>query len=150
VFMRNWPYAWAEAEAEGSPVKGRVDFTTLPTVDGRPGAGTLGGWQLAVNAKSSVRRRDAAVALIRFLTSADSMRALQAAYGRNPPRRSLYKDDRLRDAFLHARPRPVTPYYGMLSDALQSEFSAAISGIRAPAEALRRAQAQADRITGAR
>jgi multiple sugar transport system substrate-binding protein len=47
-----------------------------------------------------------------------------------------------------ARPRPVTPYYPMLSDVLQGEFSAAVSGIRTPAEALRRAQAQSDRIMG--
>jgi multiple sugar transport system substrate-binding protein len=47
-----------------------------------------------------------------------------------------------------AKPRPVTPYYGMVSDILQSEFSAAISGIRSPEEALRRAQAQCDRVMG--
>ena len=45
-----------------------------------------------------------------------------------------------------ARPRPVTPYYGMISDSLQGEFSAAISGIRSPEEALQRAQSQVDRV----
>ena len=47
-----------------------------------------------------------------------------------------------------ARPRPVTPYYGMLADVLQSEFSAAVAGVRSPAAAMRRAQASIDHITG--
>jgi multiple sugar transport system substrate-binding protein len=50
-----------------------------------------------------------------------------------------------------ARPRPVTPYYPMITDALQAEMSAALVGIRPPAEALRRAQAFVDHLTrGAR
>ena len=43
-----------------------------------------------------------------------------------------------------ARPRPVTPFYPVLSDALQGEFSAAIAGLRPPGEALVRAQARFD------
>ena len=43
----------------------------------------------------------------------------------------------------------MTPYYPLISDTLQAELSAAITGIRAPAEALRRAQAQIDHLTGA-
>jgi multiple sugar transport system substrate-binding protein len=41
----------------------------------------------------------------------------------------------------------VTPYYNLLSDVLQSEFSAAISGVRSSESALRRAQSQIDRLT---
>jgi hypothetical protein len=36
----------------------------------------------------------------------------------------------------------------LAADALQGELSAAVSGLRSPAEALRRAQAQADAIAG--
>ena len=46
--------------------------------------------------------------------------------------------------------RPITPYYMMLSDVLQGEFSAAITGVRTPAEALARAQSLVDRLTGMR
>ena len=45
-------------------------------------------------------------------------------------------------------PRPATPYYAMIADTLQAEFSAAISGIRSPAAALHRAQALANHIMG--
>jgi multiple sugar transport system substrate-binding protein len=48
----------------------------------------------------------------------------------------------------HAKPRPVTPYYNLLSDVLQSEFSGAIAGIRSPEAALGRAQKQVDYLTG--
>ena len=83
---------------------------------------------------------------------------LALAYGRNPARRASYDDARLRERapFIagllpfveRARARPVTPYYMLVADALQGELSAAVSGLRTPAEALRRAQAQADAIAG--
>jgi multiple sugar transport system substrate-binding protein len=157
VFMRNWPYAWEEAERQGSPIRGKVGFAPLPSVRGEPGPGVLGGWQLAINARSPQRKRKAALALVAHLTSVESNVALALAYGRNPPRRSAYQHPELRArapfiAALYpilerARPRPVTPYYNLLSDALQSEFSAAVSGVRSPDLAVRRAQQQIDRIT---
>jgi len=48
----------------------------------------------------------------------------------------------------HARPRPVTPYYNMLSDVLQSEFSAAVAGLRSPEEVLEQVQRQVDYLSG--
>lgn len=159
VFMRNWPYAYGEAQKEGSPIRGKVDFAPLPTIDGTPGAGTLGGWQLAVNAHSSPSKRRIAARLIAHLTSAESNLKMALAYGRNPPRRALYDDPRLLEAapFIarlkpiveHARPRPVTPYYSLLSDVLQSEFSAAVADVRPVDESLARIQRRVDQITGA-
>ena len=86
----------------------------------------------------------------------DYMLALN--YARNPPRPAVYEDPRLRaaDPFIanlkdmveRSRPRPVTPYYNLISDVLQSEFSAAVAGLRTPEEALQRAQKQVDHLTG--
>lgn len=156
VFMRNWPYALPLLEAPGSPVRGRVAIAPLPTVDGTPGPGALGGWLLAVSAGAPPARRAAAVRLVAHLTSPDAALTLAVAYGRNPALRALYADPRLRRSapamaaleplLARARPRPMTPYYGLVADALQGELSAAVSGLRPPAEALRRAQAQIDRI----
>jgi multiple sugar transport system substrate-binding protein len=158
VFMRNWPYAWEEAQKPDSPIRGKVGITTLPTVSGEPGWGTLGGWQLAVNAHVSEKRKDAAQRLIAHLTSPEANVMMALSYGRNPPRPAVYKDPRLveRVPFIasllgmveNARPRPVTPYYNLLSDVLQSEFSAAIAGIRTPETALKQAQRQVDHLTG--
>lgn len=158
AFMRNWPYAYREAQREGSPVRGRVAISPLPTRSGEPGHGALGGYLLAINERSPAYKREAALRFVAHLTSADAGVTMALAYGRNPPRRAPYDDPRLttgapqiaslRPVVEAARPRPVTPYYSMISDALQSELSAAITGIRAPAEALRRAQALVDHITG--
>ncbi|MDQ3263450.1 MAG: ABC transporter substrate-binding protein [Myxococcota bacterium] len=155
VMMRNWPYAWDEAQKEGSPIAGKVAFAPLPTLSGEPGWGTLGGWQLAVNAHLPPQRRERAIALVRQLTSEAAMLRLAQAYGRNPPRRSVYEQPEvapfisaLLPIFERARPRPVTPYYGLMSDAIQSEFSAAIVGVDSPATALQRLQRQLDRIAG--
>jgi len=157
VFMRNWPYAFAEAQGTDSPIRGKVGFAALPTASGEPGYGTLGGWQLAINTHVSSSRSEAARRLIRHLTSPSAMRTMALAYGRNPPRRSVYLDPQVQErapfiaALLpiveRARPRPVSPYYAMLSDTLQAEFSAAISGIRPVNDALARAQRRADFVT---
>ncbi len=152
VFMRNWPYAFGELQKEGSAVRGRVGIAPLPTASGEAGAGALGGWQLAINARIDPTRRAAAIELVRALTSTEANVRFARAYGRNPPRRSAYEAPGMEPftALLpmleRASPRPVTPYYGMVSDILQSEFSAAISGVRSPEDALRRAQQQVDRV----
>ncbi|MCI0573067.1 MAG: ABC transporter substrate-binding protein [Myxococcaceae bacterium] len=156
VFMRNWPYAWSELQAPGSPVRGRVGWAPLPTESGEAGAGTLGGWQLALNAHTPPERREDALRLIAHLASADANLLMALHYARNPPRRSVYAAPALHDgapfiasllpAIERARPRPVTPYYNLVADILQSEFSAAINGIRTPEAAMERAQRLVDHL----
>lgn len=157
VFMRNWPYAWAEAQAVGSPIRGKVAATPLPTLTGEPGAGTLGGWQIGLNVHMKPSHRKAALALLAHLTSPEANLMLATDYARNPARSSAYDSEvlkarapfiaGLRDALSLARARPKTPYYNLLSDTLQGEFSAAISGVRTPERAMERAQQQIDRMT---
>jgi multiple sugar transport system substrate-binding protein len=161
AFMRNWPYAWPLLQEEGSPVRGKVGVAPLPTQDGSPGPGALGGWLLGVSAHAPPARRAAAARLVAHLTSPEASRVLALAYGRNPARRATYEDPQVleRSPFIagllpiveRARARPVTPYYMLVADALQGELSAAVSGLRSPEAALRRAQAQVDAIaTGPR
>jgi trehalose/maltose transport system substrate-binding protein len=87
VFMRNWPYAWALANAKDSPVKDKVGVAVLPKggPDGKH-SGTLGGWQLSVSQYSE--NQEAAIALAKYLTSAEEQkrRALVASF--NPTRPS--------------------------------------------------------------
>jgi multiple sugar transport system substrate-binding protein len=158
LFMRNWPYAWAEAAKAGSPIRGKVGVAPLPTLRGEPGHGTLGGFELAINANALPQKRELAFELAAHLTSEESNLALALDYGRSPARRATYDDPRLAKGAPMlanllpildlARSRPKTPYYAMISDTLQGEFSAAVTGIRTPQEALKRAQAQVDHITG--
>ena len=156
LFMRNWPYAWNIFEREGSPVKGKVGVGPLPSfVNGRS-LSALGGWQLGVNAFA--KRPEEAEELIRFLTRRETQRTLALTLGYKPTRTSLYTDGALTakqpflaglyPIFMKARPRPVTPYYMMISQVMQPEFSAALSGIRTPQEALESARKQVEHILG--
>jgi multiple sugar transport system substrate-binding protein len=157
LFMRNWPYAWNIFEAQGSPVRGKVGVAVLPAFSGHEPASTLGGWQLGVNKYS--RHAAEAERFVKFLTSYDAQKKLALTIGYKPTLRSLYADPELRaaqpfiaglyDVFERARPRPVTPYYMMISQVLQPELSAVISGIKEPEEALAEAERQAEFILSA-
>jgi trehalose/maltose transport system substrate-binding protein len=140
VFMRNWPYAWALANSEGSPVKGKVGVAPLPK-GGPQGkhTGTLGGWQLAVSRYS--KAKDQAIDLVKYLTSQaeQKRRAIEGAY--NPTYRSLYQDPQVLAAnpmfgnlfqtFTHAvaRPSRVTgTKYNRVSNAFWNAVHATLSG----------------------
>ncbi|GAC1593825.1 MAG: ABC transporter substrate-binding protein [Myxococcales bacterium] len=156
VFLRNWPYVHALAEAEGSPVRGKVGVAPLPTESGVAGAGALGGWQLAVNAHAPAGRLRAATRLVAFLTSHEAAVELALRYSRIPARRAVYDDPRVRAgapfiasllaAASAARPRPVVAEYALAADAIQGELSAAVGGLRPFGEALLRAQRTIDRL----
>jgi multiple sugar transport system substrate-binding protein len=157
LFMRNWPYAWNIFEKEGSPVKGMVGVTLLPSFSKGPSASTLGGWQLGVNKYS--KHPEEAEKLVEFFALPESQKILAITLGYKPARRSLYSDKELikeqpfiaglYDVFMNARPRPLTPYYMMITQVTQPEFSAALSGIKTPEESLKAAQRQIDYILAA-
>jgi len=93
VFMRNWPYAWALAQAKGSPVRGRIGMVPLPRGDDGPHAATLGGWSLGVSRYS--RNPAAAVSLVKFLTGAQEQRRRALTGEFHPTIEALYEDPAL-------------------------------------------------------
>ncbi len=140
VFMRNWPYAWALANSEGSPVKGKVAVAALPK-GGPQGkhTGTLGGWQLAVSRYSKVK--DEAVDLVKYLTSEAEQKRRAIAGGYNPTYRALYQDpevlaaspifSELVETFTNAvaRPSRVTgTRYNQVSNEFWNAVHATLSG----------------------
>jgi multiple sugar transport system substrate-binding protein len=145
LFLRNWPYAWTLFQREGSRVRGKVGVTTLPAAPGHRTASTLGGWQLGVNRNSP--HPGAAETFILYLTSAEVQKRLALDIGYMPSRTALYTDRDLlrarpfladlRGVFESARPRPVTPYYMMISQVLQPELSAVLAGTKSPEATLR-------------
>ncbi|HEX9830418.1 MAG TPA: ABC transporter substrate-binding protein [Thermodesulfobacteriota bacterium] len=154
LFMRNWPYAWNIFEADDSPVKGKVGVSILPKFSGHQSSPTLGGWHLGINAYS--KHPEAAEKFIEFLTSYEVQKTLSLTIGYKPTLKALYKDPdmhraqpfttSLYDAFEHANPRPITPYYMMISQVIQPEFSAVISRTKEPEEALKSAREQIEHI----
>jgi trehalose/maltose transport system substrate-binding protein len=97
VFMRNWPYAWALANAADSPVRGKVGIAPLPAggADGKPSA-TLGGSGLAVSRFSA--HPALAADLVRYLASPaeQKRRAIVGAF--NPTIPAVYEDAELQRA----------------------------------------------------
>jgi multiple sugar transport system substrate-binding protein len=156
AFMRNWPYAWALAQSEekGSEVAGMVGIAPLPHPPGGTSAACLGGWNLAISRYS--KHPSESAQFIRFMTSYEAQKTFALEGGRLPTRKALYHDqdvllrnphyESLYEAFMTARPRPVTPFYPKLSDLLQIEVHQAIIGAKTPKDALRSAQDQIEKI----
>ncbi|MBB3390956.1 trehalose/maltose transport system substrate-binding protein [Rhizobium sp. BK275] len=91
VFMRNWPYAYALGNGADSPVKGKFDVTTLPVAaEGDKPSSTLGGWNLAVSKYS--KNPDAAIELVKFLTSKASQKQRAIELSNLPTLSALYDD----------------------------------------------------------
>jgi len=145
IFLRNWPYVLTLVEAPDSPVRGRVGIAALPGhVRPGPSPGSTGGAHLGISRGS--RHPDLAMALVRFLTSADAQRRMLLGAALYPTRTALYHDPALvrdhprlpaiHDLMLAARPRPVTPWYLLLSSNLQPEASAALVGLKSPRRAI--------------
>jgi multiple sugar transport system substrate-binding protein len=149
IFLRNWPYAMDLFQQDGSPVRGKVGLAPLP---GRAGVGegvaSSGGAHLGVDRRT--RHPALAAALVRFLAGPEAQKTMTLRAALNPTRMALYHDpDVIRvhpdfpvvhDLMLRARPRPVTPFYLMLSSTLQPEFSAALVGVKTPGEAIAHAR----------
>ncbi|WP_066559710.1 ABC transporter substrate-binding protein [Croceicoccus bisphenolivorans] len=158
VFMRNWPYAWALAQGEESPVRGKVGVVALPK--GGPNgesAAALGGWHLAVSRYS--RHRAEAIDLVKYLTSAQEQkrRAIKGAY--NPTLTALYDDPEvieanpffatLYPAFENAVARPARPAgarYNQVSDAIWRASYDVLQGDSKAGPALTRLEDEIARI----
>jgi multiple sugar transport system substrate-binding protein len=150
VFMRNWPYVWRLMNQEGSPVAGRVGMTLVPHFPGHVSAPTMGGFHLGVNAFS--RHPEEALAFLRFMIRSEAQKQILLNVGVLPAHRAVLHDPEVLAALPHleqlipalerVRPRPVTPYYLMISQILQPELSAIVAGIRTPDAAMRIADRQ--------
>ncbi|MER8443769.1 ABC transporter substrate-binding protein [Mesorhizobium sp. M1066] len=116
VFMRNWPYAYALGNGEGSPIKGKFDVAPLPagTGEGARPVATLGGWNLAVSKYS--KHPDAAIELVKFIASPAMQKYRTLKTSNLPTIQALYDDadiarqqpivPRWKQIFLDAVPRP--------------------------------------------
>lgn len=140
LFMRNWPYAWAEVQGSAeSKVKDKVGVVALPVgPKGTKSAPSLGGWNLGVNANVPADRKEAAITFLKFAAGPEGQKINAVAGSRLPTLDSLYGDaDILKvnphwkefyGGFVSAKPRPVTPLYPRISDAMQINVHKALTG----------------------
>ncbi|HEX2526936.1 MAG TPA: ABC transporter substrate-binding protein [Geminicoccus sp.] len=135
LFLRNWSYVWSIAQdASESSVVGKVGVAPLPHFEGGRSAAALGGYQYGVNASS--KNRDAALEFVTWMSSAPTQLRFATGMGLAPTRPAVFDDPELgksqpfmqslKDVFVGATGRPVTPKYAQVTLALQSEVSRAI------------------------
>src|SRR5712692_7339037 len=88
AFMRNWPSAYVDSQAAGSPIRNKFDTALLP--GGKAGrVGTLGGWGLAVSRFSAHPHE--ALELVRYLSRRDVQVKRSRVLSQPPTLPELYK-----------------------------------------------------------
>lgn len=143
VFMRNWPYAWKVCQEEGSAIRGKVGIMPMVHAPEESSSATLGGWGFGISQFS--RHKNEAWKFASFAASPEALKVFALRQGGAPSLKSLYKDPdllalnphypQLYQVLLHAEPRPVTPHYPEISDAIQRHVSAVLTNAETPEEA---------------
>lgn len=158
VFMRNWPYAWALGNGEGSPVADKIAIATLPAGEGGESRAALGGWSMAVSRYS--RAPEAAIALAKFMTSTAEQKHRAIELSHNPTIIALYADSEIKavSPFMAdllptfqnavARPSRVTKTrYNQVSSEFQNAVHAVLSGNAEPEASLADLARRLDRLS---
>lgn len=154
AFLRSWPYAWPLAQAENSPIRGKIAIKPMVHAPGQTGAACLGGWGLGI-AKSS-RHPEEAWKAIQYFTSREAQRRFILTAGYVPSRRELFTDPEIVAKYSHypqllevvdnAVLRPPIAQYAQTSDILQRYLSASLSGRMNPERAMQAAAAETRRL----
>ncbi|WP_329192259.1 MULTISPECIES: ABC transporter substrate-binding protein [unclassified Streptomyces] len=154
LFLRNWPYVYADAGAAGSKVAGRFGVVPLPGPDG-PGSSVLGGSNLAVSSRS--RHPASAADLISYLTSERVQRKVLTEGSLPPVRAALYEDPELlraypylatlRQSVLSAVPRPKSARYDQVSLAVQAVAQDLMARRETPDQAAARLARELDGVS---
>ncbi|PZV03440.1 MAG: ABC transporter substrate-binding protein [Leptolyngbya sp.] len=156
AFLRNWPYAWAEANRDGTPVAGKIALKPMVHAPGQQPAACLGGWGFGISATTP--HPEEAWRVVEFFTSPGPLKDFITEFAYVPSRRALFTDPDVLAAFPHyaqllevaetAVPRPPVGQYAQVSDILQRYLSAAISDQMTAEEAMRAAAGESRRVLG--
>jgi multiple sugar transport system substrate-binding protein len=151
TFMRNWPYAYALAKE--SPIKDEFAITTLPSYGGKKASGVIGGYNLAISAYSD--EPEAALEFVDFATQPEPQRIMASKASLPPTLSQTYEDAtvkeampfalELRSAVEQAHPRPASPVYTQISQAIYKNVYATLSGRTSPDAAVSTMSEQIDK-----
>src|SRR5574341_671955 len=121
LFLRNWPYVFSLASTPdpANKVLGKFGVEPLPGFNG-PGSSSLGGLNFAVSAYS--KNQKTATDFIKFVLNRDEQKT-----GFLPT---------LKQGLLAAKPRPITPNYQEVTNAIQEEAYAAEQSQKSPDQAI--------------
>jgi multiple sugar transport system substrate-binding protein len=157
IFHRQWPYQYALANATdgSSKVNGKFAVAPLPGLTG-PGKSSLGGLNLAIS--KFAKNKGTALAFIKFLTSEAEERVQLQRTSEAPVYTSLYDDPGARQKLPYlptlkasinaAQARPRAHKYGDVTNAIQEEAYAALTGKKSSGQALTDLQGKLESIIG--
>lgn len=135
AFLRNWSYAWSVSQdPEKSKVVDKIGVAPLPHIEGAPSAACLGGYQYGVDASS--KKREASIDFLTWMSSPKTQLRFASLVGLAPTRPAVFEAPELKktqpfmvalkDVFVGATGRPVTPKYPQISLVIQSAGSNAL------------------------
>ncbi|MDQ2885747.1 MAG: ABC transporter substrate-binding protein [Chloroflexota bacterium] len=146
AFMRNWPYAYALGnDPKTSKIAGKFDIhPMLYGGSNTVGHSNLGGWNYGINAYS--KNPDAAWKFIQFQLSPPSQKTIAIKLSLFATLKSIYTDKdvlaanpffgKMGPVFQNALPRPVSPFYPDITNAIQARVHSALVKQSTPAAAL--------------
>jgi multiple sugar transport system substrate-binding protein len=156
AFLRNWPYVWAEANKDGSPVQGQIALKPMVHAEGQTAAACLGGWGFGIAANTP--HPEEAWQVVEFFTSRAGQKQFALEHAYVPSRRDLFTDPDILAKFPHYEqllevaettiPRPPVGQYAQLSDILQRYLSAAITDQMSSEAAMNAAAGETRRVLG--
>ena len=133
-YQRNWPNVYRSLKQ--TPLAEQFAVAPLPAWEGGEAGGVLGGWNMAISAYSE--NPDAAVALINFATSPEWQKRVAADYSQAPVNEAAYSDPEVLEAMPFAQellqsvenatPRPTSPVYPQISQAIYENVYSVMSG----------------------
>lgn len=146
AFMRNWPYAYSLGnDPTQSKIANKFDITSLPYGGtSTTGHSAIGGWNLAINAFTP--RADQSWEFIKYMLQPDAQKTGAISATWTTTLQSVYDDPdvlskqplfgKLKPILQNALPRPVSPKYTAVSDAIQRHIYQALKKQVSPAQAL--------------
>ncbi len=155
VFLRNWPFVWAQANAKDSPIRGKVGIQPMMLhAEGHSGGSCNGSWGLGI-AKAS-KHPNQAWRAIAYLTSAKAQRQFILETGHVPSRKSLFSEPEISNKYSHfpelsqalknSVSRPPVPEYDQASKILQRYLNEALRKQRSPEQAMKAAAAETRKL----
>jgi multiple sugar transport system substrate-binding protein len=156
LFLRNWPYVWKLANAEGSNVRGKIAIEPMLSSTGKTGGSCLGGWGWGI-AKTS-KHPEQAWKAIQYLTSEETQRKFILQTGLVPSYKSLFTNKEIVAKYPHypqllkvvEQPvlRPPIAQYAQASDILQRYLSSAFTGRMSAEQAMKAAASETRNLLG--
>ncbi|KRE71271.1 ABC transporter substrate-binding protein [Arthrobacter sp. Soil762] len=142
-YQRNWPHVYRLLNA--TPMAGTFGVAPLPAWEGGKASGVLGGWNLAISAHST--NQAGAVAFIDFATAPDWQKHVAMDFSQAPVNEAAYSEaavlakmpfaTELLASVKGAKPRPISPVYPQISQAIYKNVYAVLSGAASTEDAVK-------------